>query len=320
MDPAPQPQPERHEQKLSDPGLFDLSRQDYVAILKRAVKETRADNITDVAAALAYYTFLAIPSVLLLVIGVFSLVAGRDAIDTLLDKLETVVPQETISLLNESLTRLTENDSGGLVMIIVGALVALWTVSGAMNALMRGLNVAYDRKERRGFLRQRLTASAMFAYVLFAGLITFGLLVLGPYLAQWVGDLSNLEGVMSWLWWTAQWPILILSLMLAFAGLLYLGPDVDHPRWRFITPGAVVAVVIWLAASGLFAVYVSMFGSYNKAWGSLAAVIIMLTWLWLSALAVLFGAEINSEAERSRELRRGEPAEHKILAPSKGAS
>jgi membrane protein len=313
----PQPQPERHEQTLDDPGLFDLSRRDYVAIVKRAGREALADNITDLAAALAYYTFLAIPAALLLVVGVFSLVAGRGAIDTLLDKLATVVPGETITLLNDSLTQVTENQSGGLVMIVVGSLLALWTASGAMNALMRGLNVAYDRKERRGFLRQRLTASAMFAYLLFAGLLTFGLLVLGPYLAEWIGDLADLEGLVSWVWWTAQWPILILTLMVAFAGLLYLGPDVDHPRWRFVTPGAVIAVVIWLAASGLFAVYVSMFGSYNKAWGSLAAVIVMLTWLWLSAFAILFGAEVNSEAERSRELRRGEPAESRILAPSK---
>ena len=316
-DSAPQPQPERHEQKLSDPGLFDLSRQDYVAILKRAVNETRADNITDVAAALAYYTFLAIPSVLLLVIGVFSLVAGRDAIDTLLDKLETVVPQETISLLNDSLTRLTENDSGGLVMIIVGAVVALWTVSGAMNALMRGLNVAYERDETRGFVRRRLTAWAMLVFVLLGFALSFGLLVLGPHLSKWIGDASGQKTLVGVVWWVAQWPILIGGLLIAFAGILYLGPNVDHPRWRFLSLGAVVAVLIWLAASGLFALYTSKFGSYNKTWGTLSAVVVLLTWFWLSGVALLLGAEINAEAERSRELRRGEPAEVELQAPTK---
>jgi membrane protein len=318
LEEAPQPQPEREEPEIPDPGLSHLSRRDYLAILKRAGKEALSDNITDVAAALAYYTFLAIPAVLLLAVGLFGLVAGPNAINTILDKLGTVVPQETISLLNDSLRRVTENESGGVVMVVIGSLLALWTASGAMNALMRGLNIAYDRRETRGFVKQRLTALAMFALTLFAGLLSFGLLVLGPHLTEWIGRLVGLEGVVSWVWWSAQWPILILGLMLAFAGILYLGPDVDHPRWRFLTPGAIVAVLIWLAASGLFAVYVSMFGSYNKAWGSLAAVIVMLTWLWLSALALLLGAEVNAEAERSRELRAGKPAERKILAPAKG--
>jgi membrane protein len=117
--------------------------------------------------------------------------------------------------------------------------------------------------------------------------------------------------------WLAQWPILIAGLLATFAGILYLGPNVDHPRFAFITPGAVIAALVWLAASGLFAIYVSMFGSYNKAWGTLAAVVIMLTWLWLSAAALLLGAEINAEAEGSRELRRGEPAQQTIQASAK---
>jgi membrane protein len=142
-------------------------------------------------------------------------------------------------------------------------------------------------------------------------------LVLGPVLSDWLGDLLGIEEVFGWLWWTLQWPILLVGLLAAFASILYLGPNVDHPRWRFLTPGAIVAVVVWLVASGLFALYVSLFGSYNKAWGSLAAVIIMLTWLWLSALALLLGAEMNAEAERSRELRRGEPADAELQAPAK---
>jgi membrane protein len=139
--------------------------------------------------------------------------------------------------------------------------------------------------------------------------------VLGPALSGWIGSAVELETLVSWLWWTAQWPILILGLLFAFAAILYLGPNVDHPRWSFLTVGTVISVVIWLLASGGFALYVSQFGSYNKAWGSLAAVIIMLTWLWLSGVALLFGAEVNAEAERSRELRRGEPAEVELQAP-----
>jgi membrane protein len=315
--PDPPPQPEQTEPELRDPGIRDLSARDWKAILVRAAKEAKDDDVTDIAAALAYYAFLAIPAVLLVAVGVFTLTAGTDTIESMMSRLEGAVPEEVITLLRDSLTRATENQSGGLVLIVVGFLLALWTTTGALNALMRGLNRVYDRDETRGFVKQRLTALGMLFFLLLAVALSFGLLVLGPVIADWLGGLLDLEGAIGWIWWTLQWPILLLGLLFAFAWVLFLGPNVDHPRWHFITPGAVIAVVIWLVASGLFAVYVSMFSSYNKAWGSLAAVIIMLTWLWLSALALLFGAEVNAEAERSRELRQGAPAERDLQAPAK---
>jgi len=223
-----------------------------------------------------------------------------------------------VTLVQDSLERVTQQQSSsGIAMAVVGGVLALWSLTGAMETLMWSLNSAYDREETRGFVKQRITALAMLACLLLAFALSFGLLVLGPVIADWLGGLLDLEGVFGWIWWTAQWPILVLGLLLAFAGVLYLGPNVDHPRWRFLTPGSAFAVAIWLAASGLFAVYVSLFGSYNKAWGSLAAVIVMLTWLWLSALALLLGAELNVEAERSRELRQGKPAEVELQAPAK---
>ncbi|HXV58657.1 MAG TPA: YihY/virulence factor BrkB family protein [Gaiellaceae bacterium] len=311
---ATPPQPERYEPILRDPGLRDLSGADWKAVVVRGAKEAIADTVTDIAAALAYYTFLSIPAALLVAVGVFSRTAGPGTVESMMERLEGVVPAEAIALLQENLTRVTENRSGGLVMIVVGGALALWTVTGAINALMRGLNRVYDREETRNFLRQRLTALGILVCLLLAFGLSFGLLVLGPVLSDWVGGLLGLETAMSWIWWIAQWPVLVLGLLLAFAGILYLGPNVDHPKFRFLTPGAVVGVAIWLLASGLFAIYVSMFASYNKAWGSLAAVIIMLTWLWLSGLALLLGAEINAEAERSRELREGKPAEVELQA------
>jgi membrane protein len=311
------PLPERREPRLEEPGPKDLSKRDYLAIVIRAGKEAKDDEIQDIAAALAYYAFLAIPSVLLLSVGIFSLVGNPDAVDTILENLGKVAPAEAVDLVSESLHRVLESERSGLIMVVLGAVLALWTATGAMNALMRGLNRAYDRGETRGFFKQRLTALGMLACMLIAGALAFGLLVLGPVLSDWIGGLLGLETVFKWIWWTLQWPVLILGLLFAFAGLLYLGPNVDHPRWHFITLGSAIAVVVWLLASGAFAVYVALFGSYNKTWGTLAAVIIMLTWLWLSSLAILFGAEINSEAERSRELRRGEPAEKELQAPAK---
>ena len=312
------PLPEREERKLADPSPTDLSKRDWRAILVRAGKSAMQDHVTNLAAALAYYGFLAIPAILLIAVSVFSLVADADGVTTIVNKLEGVAPEEALTLIQDSLTRLTETTSGSsIAMLVVGFVFALWTVTGAMDTLMWALNTAYGREETRGFVERRLIALAMVLLMLVAFVLVFGLLVLGPSLSGWIGSAVGMEAVVKLVWWTAQWPILILGLLLSFATIYYLGPNVDHPRWQFVTIGPAVSVLIWLVASGAFAFYVSRFGSYNKAWGSLAAVIIMLTWLWISALALLFGAELNAEAERSRELRRGEPAEAELQAPAR---
>jgi membrane protein len=166
---------------------------------------------------------------------------------------------------------------------------------------MRALNRVYDTEESRGFVRQRLVGLVMVAVGIFSFLLVFGLLVLGPKLSGWVGDLVGAENAVRVAWLVGQWPILVVGLLVAFGAVLFFGPDVEHPRWSFLSAGAGLAVALWLVASGGFAVYLAFFGSYNKTWGSLAAVIIMLTWLWLSSLALLFAAEVDAEAERTRK-------------------
>src|SRR5438045_3972126 len=158
-----------------------------------------------------------------------------------------------------------------------------------------------------------LIASALAYSVFFAIpavlLVAFPLMP-GPQTEKRLGSALGHSSLVAYLWWIAQWPILIFGLLAAFAAILYLGPNVasEKRHWKLITPGAVVAVVAWLAVSGLFAVYTAKFGSYNKTWGSLSAVIVMLTWLWLSSLALLFGAELNAEIEENQERRGALPA------------
>ena len=316
-DEAPEPQPEHEEPQLDDPGLTDLSKRDHVAIVKRALKKANEDHITSLAAALAYYAFLAIPATLLIAAGLFGLLAGPDAVTNVIDRLHGIIPSQASTLLQDSLNRLTQHRGTSITLIAVGGALALWTLSGAMQNVMWALNLAYGRNETRGFIRRRLVAAGMAVFALMASALALGLLVLGPHLSRWIGDAVGQKTAVELVWWIAQWPILIGGLMLAFGLIYYLGPNVAHPKWHVISFGAVFAVVVWLVASGAFAFYASRFGSYNKAWGSLAAVVIMLTWLWISSVALLFGAEINAEAERSRELRQGEPAEVDLQAPAK---
>jgi membrane protein len=315
---APKPQPELHEPKLHDPGLSDLSKRDYLAVIVRGVKSALHDNVTNLASAVAYNAFLAIPSALLVALGGFSLLAGPSAVKTIMSHLSSVMPKSAVSLLGSSLTRTTQAHSGGLIMIVIGVVLALWSLSGAMQTVMWAMNMAYQRDETRNFVKKRLIAVAMILAGVFAFALVFILLVLGPHMTQWIGSAVGNTTVVTWAWWIGQWPILLVGLLSAFAIVLYLAPNVSPPKWQFISPGAVFAVIVWLIASALFALYTSQFASYNKTWGSLSAVIVMLTWLWLSALALLLGAEINAEAERSRELRRGEPASDQIQAPSRG--
>jgi membrane protein len=316
-DEAPEPQPEHEEPRLEDPGLTDLSKRDYVAIVKRAFKRSNEDHMTSIAAALAYYAFLAIPATLLIAAGLFGLLAGPDAVTTVIGKLHNIIPSQASSLLEDSLNRLTQQSGTSITLVAVGGVLALWTLSGAMQNVMWALNVAYDREETRGFVRRRLVAAAMALFVLMGSALALGLLVLGPHLSRWIGDAIGQKTLTEFVWWVAQWPILIGGLLLAFGVVYYLGPNVKQRKWHFITVGAVFAILVWLIASGAFAFYASRFGSYNKAWGSLSAVVVMLTWLWISSVALLLGAEINAEAERSRELRQGEPAATELQAPAK---
>src|SRR5215213_4104915 len=320
---ASQPQrqpdlPERDEPTLAEPDVRDLSKRDYLAIVKRAGKASLDDHVTNLAAALAYYAFLAVPAALLVAVGVFNLVADDDLINQIVERLQGVAPQEAVTLIRQTLERVVESQANsGIALVVVGSVLALWTITGAMETLMWALNAAYDRDETRGFFKRRLTALVMIIVLLISFVLAFGLLVMGPHVSGWIGSAVGSEALVNWLWWTLQWPLLIVWLLLAFATVFYLGPNVDHPSWRFLSLGTAISVIVWLLASAGFALYVSQFSSYNKAWGSLAAVIIMLTWLWISGLALLFGAEVNAEAERSRELRRGESAETELRAPPK---
>ena len=279
--------------------------EDVRLITRRVISEARDDQITTIAQALAYSVFLAIPAVLLVVLGVSPSSRAPEDVQALIDRMQGVIPPEAASLLSESLNRSANSPGSGLLMTVVGVVLALWTIASAATTLMQGITTAFDREDRRGFLRRRLLVLVDRAMSVGGGGSCRGPPRIWALPREMAGRYNAQPGLVSWLWWTAQWPVLILALLAAFAVLLYLGPDVEQPSWKWVTPGAIVALVIWLVASGAFSLYASRFGSYEKTWGTLSAVVVMLIWLWLTNLALLFGAEINAEIERLALERAG---------------
>ena len=281
--------------------LRGLSVADWKGLLIRAGKAFMNNNATMLASALAYSSFFALPSVLLVTVGVFTLVAGPGTIQTLMTHFSTVMPAQATDLLSSSLKNLDAHPASSVVMTAVGFVLALWSTTGAMNAYMLAINLAFGRKDTRSFVRKRIVALEMVVALGFAFVLVAVLLIFGPEIEHVIASHLGAAGaVLNWVWWVVQWPILLGGLLAAFATLLYLGPDTEHKYWRLLTPGSLVAALLWIAVSGLFGVYTSMFASYNKTWGALSAVIVMLTWLWLTSMALLFGAELNAEVERSR--------------------
>ena len=277
---------------------------DMALVLRRSLTAARRADITTTAQALAYSLFLAIPSALLVVLGVFSLVASPANVDGLIQRANGVIPAEAATLLSDSLRRSVDSPRSGLAMTIVGLVLALWATTSAATTLMQGVSRIFSASDDRPFLQKRLVAIVIVVCLVAAAALVSCFLVLGPYVERWVGGAVGYPTLTTWMWWTLQWPILVLGLLLAFAVLLYLGPDVDQRSWKLITPGAVAALIIWLLASAGFALYAARFGSYNKAWGTLSAVVVMLVWLWLTSAALLFGAEVNFQTQKLVEERQ----------------
>lgn len=268
-------------------------------VLARAAKGAIDDQIPTFASAVAFNAFLAIPATLLLVVGLFSLTADPQIIEDLTERLGSVAPAEAVTLVEDSLLQLERQPSAGLAMTIVGFVLALWTATGAMTTLMAAVNRAHDLEDRRNFAMKRLVAVVMVVALGSAMLVVSALLVLGPHLERWIGEALEAEDAVGWIWWTAEWPLLLVVLFCSFSVVYALATDHSNRRWRLFSPGAAVAVVLWLVVSAGFSFYAASFGSYNKTWGSLSAAIVTLVWLWLSALALLYGAEVDAEADRS---------------------
>ncbi|MGC4785558.1 YihY/virulence factor BrkB family protein [Micromonospora zamorensis] len=283
----------------------DLPGSGWKAALRRTVREFQDDSLTDWAAALTYYGVLSIFPGLLVLISLLGLL-GETATEGVKDTVNQAVPNDSIQKIIEGAID-TAQQNGGLASVaaIVGLLAAFWSASGYIGAFMRASNSIYDVQEGRPIWKTlpiRLGVTAVVGVLL---LVSAVIVVFTGRLAESVGDVIGLGSTAVAVWDVAKWPVLLILVSLMFAILYWASPNARHGGFRWVSPGGVLAVVIWLVISGLFAFYVSNFGSYNKTYGALAGVIIFLVWLWLSNIAILLGAEFDAELERGRAIEAG---------------
>src|SRR5262245_9347577 len=278
--------------------------------LKRTIREFREDNLTDWAAALTYYAILAIFPALIVFVSILQLV-GESATQPLLDELGKVAPGPARDIFTNAIEDLQGNQGAAGVLFIAGLLGALWAASGYVSAFMRAANVIYDIEEGRPIwktLPVRVGLTLLLLVLL--AVTTLGVVLTGG-LAREAGGLVGLGDTAVMVWNIAKWPVLLLVVSLMFGLLFWAAPNVRTPGIRWVSPGGILAVAGWLIASGVFAFYVSNFGSYNKTYGALGGVIVFLVWLWISNVMILLGAEFNAELERERAIEGGMRPEDK---------
>jgi membrane protein len=291
----------------------DLGRRSWVDALTRTVKEFKQDNLTDWAAALTYYGILAIFPALIALVSILGLV-GSSATQPLIDNLGKVAPGPAKDIVISAIKNLQQNQGAAGILFFVGLAGAIWSASGYVGAFMRASNAIYDIEEGRPIWKtipvRVLTTLVMLALLVLSAIAV----VLTGGLADQAGKLLGLGSTVLTVWDIVKWPVLLLVVSFMFAFLYWAAPNVRHPRFRWLSPGGILAVVLWVVASAAFAFYVANFGSYNKTYGALGGVITFLVWLWISNIAVLLGAELNAELERGRRIEHGFPREREPFA------
>jgi membrane protein len=295
----------------------DLPARSWWGVLKRSVREAKHDRLTDWAAALTYYALLALFPAVLVVVALIGLVGQYpETTNALLRIVGKLGPHSAVDTFRGPIEGVVRNKGGAGALLGVGLLLSLWSASGYVGAFMRASNAIYEVDEGRPFWKLRPIQLGVTLLMVFAtALVAIAVVATGP-VARAVGDVVGLGSTAVTAWNYGKWPVMLLVVVTMFAILYYAAPNVQLRRFRWLTPGGVLAVVVWLVASGAFAFYVANFGSYNKTYGTLGGIIIFLVWLWLSNLSILVGAEFNAELERGRELEAGDPrAEDAIQLP-----
>jgi membrane protein len=282
--------------------------------LKRTVTEFKEDELTDRAAALTYYAVLSIFPALIALVSIVGLVGDPETVtNTLTDLVSSIGPESAADTFKGPIEDITRSSGTAGVLLIVGIVSALWTASGYVGAFMRAANVIYEVEEGRSVVKLRpLQMLVTLVLILLLALVLVALVVTGP-VAKSVGDAVGVGSSAVTVWDIAKWPVLLAVVVGMIALMYYASPNAKLGGFKSILPGSALAVVVWLLASAGFAFYVANFGSYNKTYGALGGVVIFLVWLWITNVAILLGAELNAERERSRQLEAGTPGAEREL-------
>jgi membrane protein len=283
-------------------------------VLKRTFREFNDDHLTDLAAALTYYGVLSIFPMIIVIVSILGLI-GHSATQPLIDNLSTVAPGPARQIFTSAIRNVQQHRGTAGVLFVAGLLVALWSASGYIAAFMRASNTVWDIEEGRPIYKTiplRVLVTIITVILITASALA---VVLTGSLAHKVGNLIGLGSTAVTVFDIAKWPIMLLFVALILSILYYAGPNVRQPGFRWVTPGSAVAVLVWLIVSGAFALYVASFSSYNKTYGTLGGVVAFLVWLWLTNVVILFGAELNAELERQRQIEAGHPADAEPYLP-----
>jgi membrane protein len=282
--------------------------------LKKTALEFNEDNMTDWAAALTYYGLLSLFPALIALVSILGLFGDPEATTrSITDIVTEIGPESAADTFSGPIESITQNREAAGIMFVVGLAVALWSASNYVGAFMRAANIVWETPEGRPFLKLRpLQLGVTLLLIVLFAVVALALVLTGP-IVEAVGDSIGVGSTALTVWSIAKWPVLIAVVIFMVALIYYTSPNVKVPGFKWITPGSVVAVLGWIVASAAFAFYVANFGSYDKTYGSLGAVVTLLVWVWISNLALLFGLELNAERERSSELEAGVPRAEKEI-------
>jgi membrane protein len=294
----------------------DISKRSWGYIFKRTLNEFSADKCTDLAAGMTYYAVLSIFPGLLAVVSILGVFGqGEATTRTIIDLLEQLgAPPDALSLIEGPINQMTTATGAGLALV-VGIIGAIWTASGFVRAFGRAMNLMYDVDEGRPFWKLYPVMLGVTLVLVTVVVIMMLLLILSGGFAQALGDIIGLGETALMVWNIVRWPILVLLVVFMIAVLYYATPNIKQPKFRWLSIGAIVAIVVMALATAGFGFYVANFGNYNATYGAIGGVIVLLLWIWIMNVVLLFGGELDAEIERGRQLQAGIRAEETLQLP-----